>query len=249
MARHPWPLASATLVALAAAGALSVVVWQARLALQEAARAQAMQAFVIGLFERAGVAPTGLQLEAATLRGRARFAADEIGDCILAMLPWAPVVAREQARLPAQAAAFQAQLARCRSANGQPQQARQLIEQALALHTGLLDDEVGGVERLRELAQLHADAGEHVVALRVLDDALGRLRRAAGGRHPLVVELLGDIGNVRLDLDEPAAAERAHAEALVLALETLGPRHPVTVQARLQLASAREARMSAVERR
>ena len=49
--------------------------------------------------------------------------------------------------------------------------------------------------------------------------------------------------------DEPAAAERAHAEALVLALETLGPRHPVTVQARLQLASAREARMSAVERR
>ena len=317
VARHPWPLASATLVALAAAGALSVVVWQARLALQEAARAQAMQAFVIGLFERAGVAPTGaslelrrllaagvergdrelgaqplaraellglgarlrlglgdhreamdlldrqaeifdtlegdaptgLQLEAATLRGRARFAADEIGDCILAMLPWAPVVAREQARLPAQAAAFQAQLARCRSANGQPQQARQLIEQALALHTGLLDDEVGGVERLRELAQLHADAGEHVVALRVLDDALGRLRRAAGGRHPLVVELLGDIGNVRLDLDEPAAAERAHAEALVLALETLGPRHPVTVQARLQLASAREARMSAVERR
>ena len=105
------------------------------------------------------------------------------------------------------------------------------------------------MERLRELAQLHADAGEHVVALRVLDDALGRLRRAAGGRHPLVVELLGDIGNVRLDLDEPAAAERAHAEALVLALETLGPRHPVTVQARLQLASAREARMSAVERR
>ena len=313
VARHPWPLASASLVGLAAGAALAVVVWQARLALQEAARAQAMQTFVIGLFERAGAAPTGaslelrrllaagvergdreldgqplaraellglgarlrlglgdhreaaelldrqaeifdamqgeaptgLQLEAATLRGRARLAADEVGGCIVAMLPWASVAAGEQARLPAQAAAFQAQLARCRRANGQPQLARQLLEQALALHTGLLDDEVGGVERLRELAQLHAEAGELHVALRVLDDALARLRRAAGARHPLVVELLGDIGLVRLQLDEPAAAERAQAEALVLALETLGPRHPVTVQARLRLAEAREARLQA----
>ena len=312
-ARHPWPLASATVVGLAAATAVAVVVWQARLAVQEAERAQAMQSFVIGLFERAGgaptgaslelrrllaagvergdrelagqplaraellglgarlrlglgdhreasellerqagileplggAAPTGLLLEAATLRGRTRLAAGEVGDCIVGMLPWAEVVDREQARLPAQAAAFQAQLARCRSANGEPALARQLLEQALALHVGPLDDEVGGVERLRELALLHAESGEHDVALRVLDDALGRLRRAAGARHPVVVELLGDIGQVRLGLGEPVAAERAHAAALVLALDTLGPRHPVTVRAREQLAAARKARVAA----
>ena len=105
-------------------------------------------------------------------------------------------------------------------------------------------DDVGAVERLRELAQLHADAGDTEAALRVQVDALARLRREAGPRHPLVIELLGDIGASRQQFGQAAAAERAHAEALVLALEVLGPRHPATVRARQQLEAAREARLS-----
>ena len=310
--RHPWPLASAALVGLAVAAALFAVVWQARLALQDASRAQAMQSFVIGLFEQAGAAPpdaslelrrllaagvergnreladqplaraellglgarlrlglgdhreaaalldrqagllaglgdaapTGLRLEAATLRGRSLFLGGAIDGCIGVMQPWVPVVRREQAQLPAQAAAFQTQLARCRRANGEPRLARLLLEQALAVHAGLLQDEVGAVERLRELAQLHADAGDPEAASRILAAALERLRRDVGARHPLVIELLGDIGAARRQLGDPVAAERAHAEALVLALEVLGPRHPATVHARQRLAAAREARLA-----
>ncbi|HEU4814297.1 MAG TPA: serine/threonine-protein kinase [Xanthomonadaceae bacterium] len=312
VARHRWPLASASLVGLAVAAALVVVLWQARLALQDASRAQAMQSFVIGLFEQAGAAPpdaslelrrllaagvergnrelsgqplaraellglgarlrlglgdhreaaalldrqadilaalgdtvpTGLRLEAATLRGRSLFLGNAVAGCIDAMEPWLPIVRREQARLPAQAAAFQSQLARCRRANGEPRLARLLLEDALDVHAGLLRDEVGVVERLRELAQLHVDAGETTAALRVQSDALARLRQEAGTQHPLVIELLGDIGASREQLGQPAAAERAHAEALVLALEVLGPRHPATVRARQRLEGAREARQS-----
>ena len=312
VARHRWPLASAALVGVAAAAALVVVLWQARLALQDASRAQAMQSFVIGLFEQAGAAPpdaslelrrllaagvergnrelsgqplaraellglgarlrlglgdhreaaalldrqadllagldasvpTGLRLEAATLRGRSLLLGNAVAACIDAMAPWLPTVRADQARLPAQAAAFQAQLARCHRANGEPRLARLLLEEALGVHAGLLRDEVGAVERLRELAQLHADAGDTEAALRVQVDALARLRREAGPRHPLVIELLGDIGASRQQFGQAAAAERAHAEALVLALEVLGPRHPATVRARQQLEAAREARLS-----
>ena len=81
-------------------------------------------------------------------------------------------------------------------------------------------------------------------ALRVQSDALARLRREAGERHPLAIELLGDIGASRQQLGQQAAAERAHAEALVLALEVLGPRHPATVRARQRLEGVREARLS-----
>ena len=312
IARHPWPLASAALVTLAITAALVAVLWQARLALQDASRAQAMQSFVIGLFEQAGAAPpdaslelrrllaagvergnreltgqplaraellglgarrrlglgdhreaatlldrqagilaaigeavpTGLRVEAATLRGRSLFQAGAAEGCIGVMQPWLPVVGREEVKLPVQAAAFQAQLARCRHANGEPRLARRLLEQSLRVHAGLLQDEVGAVERLRELAQLHVDAGAPDAALRVQDDALARLRRAAGEHHPLVIEVLGDIGATFRRLGDPAAAERAYAEALVLALEVLGPRHPATVRAREQLANAREARLS-----
>ncbi|HET8818967.1 MAG TPA: serine/threonine-protein kinase [Xanthomonadaceae bacterium] len=312
VARHPWPLASAMLVGLAVAAALVAVLWQARLALQDASRAQAMQSFVIGLFEQAGAAPldaslelrrllaagvergnrelagqplaraellglgarlrlglgdhheasslldrqaailaglgdaapTGLRLEAATLRGRSLFQAGAIEGCIDVMRPWLPIVQRDEARLPVQAAAFQTQLAHCRRANGEPRLARLLLERALQVHADLLQDEVGAVERLRDLAQLHVDAGNPDAALRVLDDALARLRRETGARHPLVIELLGDIGAAFRLLGKPAAAERAHAEALVLALEVLGPRHPATVRAREQLADARQARLA-----
>src|SRR5690606_16835982 len=314
MARHRWPLASAALAALAMAAALFVVLWQVRLALQDATRAQAMQSFVIGMFEQAGAAspdaslelrrllatgversdrelasqplaraellglgarlrlglgdhgeaaslldrqadilaklggtvPTGLRLESATLRAQSEFAAGDIGACVEGMQPWVPVADREQARLPAQVASFQVQLARCHRASGNPRLARRYLEAALQVHAGLLGDEVGAVRRLRELAQLHVDGGQPDMALDMLGAALKRLQQEAGPRHPLAIELLGDIGMVRGRLGEPAAAERAYAQALVLALEVLGPRHPLTTQTRDQLATARMERLGPV---
>src|SRR5690606_14887988 len=148
--------------------------------------------------------------------------------------------------LPAQVAAFQVQLAHCHRANGQPRLARQYLESALQVHEGLLGDQVGAVRRLRELAQLQVDDARLDVALELLDAALKRLQQQVGPRHPLAIELLGDIGKVRGLLGEPAAAERAYAQALVLALEVLGPRHPLTTQTRDQLATARMERLGPV---
>lgn len=52
--RHRWALATAVLVTLVLAASFLVVAWQARQAVREASRAQALQDFVIDLFERAG---------------------------------------------------------------------------------------------------------------------------------------------------------------------------------------------------
>ncbi len=55
--RHRWPVAAASMVLAVMLTALAVVGWQARQALREAGRAQAMQNFVAALFESAGSAP------------------------------------------------------------------------------------------------------------------------------------------------------------------------------------------------
>ncbi|MGI8561781.1 MAG: protein kinase domain-containing protein [Luteimonas sp.] len=57
--RHRWALATTALVGLVLVAALGIVAWQAQQAVQEAARAQAMQSFVVGLFENAGASPAG----------------------------------------------------------------------------------------------------------------------------------------------------------------------------------------------
>ncbi|TXI79921.1 MAG: serine/threonine protein kinase [Flavobacteriales bacterium] len=52
--RHRWALAMTALIVGVLTSALVLVTWQARQALREAARAQALQDFVTGLFEQAG---------------------------------------------------------------------------------------------------------------------------------------------------------------------------------------------------
>src|SRR5690606_33355693 len=54
MSRQRWAVATTAVVTLVLVGALAMVAWQARQAINESARAQAMQNFVIGLFENAG---------------------------------------------------------------------------------------------------------------------------------------------------------------------------------------------------
>ena len=65
--RHRWALAAATLVLVVLIAALGVVSWQARQALREANRAQAMQNFVAGLFESAGNTPLDTPMDLRTL--------------------------------------------------------------------------------------------------------------------------------------------------------------------------------------
>ncbi|TDK22988.1 serine/threonine protein kinase [Luteimonas aestuarii] len=55
--RHRWALATGGIVTAVLLAAIGVVAWQARQAIGENARAQAMQSFVVALFENAGNAP------------------------------------------------------------------------------------------------------------------------------------------------------------------------------------------------
>ncbi|MEO5565118.1 MAG: serine/threonine-protein kinase, partial [Luteimonas sp.] len=88
--RHRWALATAVLVTLVLAASFLVVAWQARQAVREASRAQALQDFVIDLFERAGggagapldlraLIDTGLERGERELAGHPRERAELMG--------------------------------------------------------------------------------------------------------------------------------------------------------------------------
>ncbi|MFC0676292.1 serine/threonine-protein kinase [Lysobacter korlensis] len=101
LVRHRWALAAGTMTATVLGLALGIVAWQAREAVTEASRAQAMQDFMVGLFEHAGGMPEGGTLDLRSLLD----AAVERGDRELARQPRARAellgaAARRARRLP-----------------------------------------------------------------------------------------------------------------------------------------------------
>ena len=114
--RHRWTLAAGTLTTTVLLVALGASVWQARQALREAARAQAMQDFVIGLFDNAGVAQQGNIFDARKLL----VAGERRGE-------------RELAREPLAHAELLGVIARLRIGLGDYQQALPLLERQEAL--------------------------------------------------------------------------------------------------------------------
>jgi serine/threonine-protein kinase len=301
--RHRWPLAAAAMVLGVMVTALVVVSWQARQAVREAARAQAMQRFVASLFESAGStpmdapldlrtlldmgivrgdlslarqpqaraelygvvarlrmgigdyreagalldrqsrlldrlpdAPASLRLEAATLRGSARRMRSDPAGCLQQMQPLRGVAEREQEQLPAQSAAFYAQLARCHRDLSQHNLANQLFTRALKLRRDHGDD-VGVAESLLDLAALRADDGQPREAIRILREALAQLRLKVGDRHPLAIDMLRSLCSLERSNDAVAEAERDCRESLALALQLHGRDHRATIDARRQLAA------------
>jgi serine/threonine-protein kinase len=301
--RHRWALATGVSVAGVLGASLAIVAWQAREAVQETARAQALQDFVIGLFEGAGSAPrdsavdvrslldtsivranrelarqplaraevlgmvarlriglgdyrdavavldrqlgilltlddapASLQLEAASLRGLAHRQLDEPRACLDTMQPWLERARREQSQLPAQAAEFYSQLARCRSAVGQHNGARQLLEHAMTLRHDVLDDDVGTIENLLDLANVAADAGDNADAMRGYTRALAQLQEQVGDRHPLAIQIQRRIGMTLREQARTDEAAKAFDAALALSNELLGERHPTTLGIRRQRA-------------
>src|SRR5690606_4738891 len=61
--RHRWPLSTAALTIAVLATALGLVAWQSRQSLRDAARAQALQNFVVSLFHDAGGGAEGEPLD------------------------------------------------------------------------------------------------------------------------------------------------------------------------------------------
>jgi len=303
--RHRWPLSTALLVTLVLTTALGIVAWQARQAVQEARRAQALQDFVVGLFEHAGGgngdgridirqlldagvqrgaselarqpaaraelfgviarlrlglgdyrealsllnrqaaivavlgddAPAGLRLESVTDRGRAQRLLGHESDCIAVMRPLQALVQREQQQLPVQAAEFYSQLGRCHRGVGVQAAARPLFERALALRRDPLNDVVGVVENLADLASLDSDAGDTRKARRGYRGALAQLQATVGERHPLSIDLLRSLCALERSDGNIEIAEHDCSSALALALTLHGKHHPATVDTRRQLAA------------
>src|SRR5690554_1615824 len=63
LGRHRWALGTGAAIALVLVAALAIVAWQAQQAVQQAARARALQSFMVGLFENAGSAPGGANID------------------------------------------------------------------------------------------------------------------------------------------------------------------------------------------
>ncbi|MEO5961869.1 MAG: serine/threonine-protein kinase, partial [Thermomonas sp.] len=301
--RHRWPVAAASMVLVVMLTALVVVSWQAKQALREAGRAQAMQNFVAALFESASsaphdtpmdlralldlgiqrgerslarqpqaraelygvvarlrlglgdyreanalldqqlqllrelpAAPASLRLEAATLRGNTRQQMSDAKSCLVQMQPLNDLALREQEQLPAQAAAYFSQLARCHRDLGERNLANQLLNRALELRRDHNDD-VGVAESLLDISSLRADNGDPKQAIRILRDALVQLQQKVGERHPLAIEMLRNLCSLERNTDEIVAAERDCRSSLALARDLHGDEYRATIDARRQLAA------------
>lgn len=299
--RHRWPIGLTLAAALTLIGLLGFTWWQRQQAVRETARAQALQTFVIGLFENAGVARTGkpldvetlidagelrgdrelalqprahaellgviaririalgqydeawmllrrqqgllatlpdaspgLRLEATTQRGRVQRLRGDVHGCIASLSPLQAQALRAQAQLPALVADYYSQLARCRRAIGERDAARGLFERSLSLRRSALGDDIGVVENLTDLAALSVDAGDAAQALRGFEGALAQLRKIAGPRHPLAIDILRSIGAAQQQLGQTRSASQSWGEALLLSDDLQGPNHPATLALRRQ---------------
>src|SRR5690554_2148010 len=253
--RHRWPLSTAALTIAVLATALGLVAWQSRQSLRDAARAQALQNFVVSLFHDAG---EGVEGEALDVRQLLQ-AGVERGEAELQGQP----VAR---------AGLLGVIARLRLGLGDHEQALALLRRQAALLEPA--DDVPDSLRLESATDLgHAlrlvgRADECVERMRPAQSLarrqerrspqqsaafysqLGRCHRALGEREqarvlfrrslalrrdrlPGSAGIAGDMADLAaLDADtgHPAAALQGLAAALAQLHGTAGEHHPMNVQ-------------------
>ncbi|MGY1458075.1 MULTISPECIES: protein kinase domain-containing protein [unclassified Luteimonas] len=254
LGRHRWALGTAAAIAVVLVAALAIVGWQAQQAVQQAARARALQSFMVGLFENAGSAPGGAHIDVRRLledgvqRGELELAQQPValaellgvvarlraglGDYTqaLALQQRQAAVIADIARPPA-ALNLQAatDMGRIRRLLGQPGACRAAMQplQAVALREQ---------ERLPQLAaDFHTqlgrclrDEGELDAARMGFQRALA-IRRTAALPDTGVVESLSDLATLRAAAGESALALREQRAALELLRTRVGLRHPEAI--------------------
>src|SRR5688500_69013 len=253
VARHRWALGTAAMVTLVLGLSIALVAWQARQALAEAARAQAMQDFMVGLFEQAGGAPgkaTDLRslLAAAEARDQAepsrqpRTRAELLG--LLARLRLGLGDYRAAAQLPERRAAI------VDAAGDIPDSLRleslALRGQLLALQgkalpclelmrpsLGLARSEEAQLpaqasQFYSQLGRCRRAAGEHQGARQMYERALA-VRRESPSDEVGIAENLIDLASLHADTGDNAAALRGYDAAMVRLRENVSARHPLAV--------------------
>jgi serine/threonine-protein kinase len=226
VSRHRWALTATLLVSLALSAAFVLVAWQARQAVREASRAQALQDFVIGLFERAGSgdgAETGAPLDVRGLldaglrRGQ-----------------------RELARQPVARAELTGVVARLRLGMGDYRPALALLEQQAAL-VGALGGDAPPSLRLESVtaqgrAQLALGAQDACIGVMT---PLGTLAQREQRQLPVqVAEYWSQLGLCRRAARQPELARPLFQRALALRRDVIGDAAG-TVQSLADLAGLR----------
>ncbi len=252
--RHRWALATTALILAVLTSALVLVTWQARQAVREASRAQALQKFVTNLFEQAGGSgqqgPLDVRklLDAGVQRGN-----------------------RELARQPLDRAELFGVIARLRLGLGDYREAERLLKTQNAILIGLEDppdslrlssaSDMGRTLRLlgrpaecvANMRPLETDARSQLrqLPVQVADfySELGRCQRAEGEtkiarllfqrslevrRNTLedtagVVENLADLADLERDAGHTEAALEGFSNALAQLQASAGNRHPLAI--------------------
>jgi len=204
--RHRWPLATATLGVLVLAAALAIVNWQAQRALEDAARAQALQDFVLGLFEHAGNAAPG---EALDLRQLLEAGVDR-GN-------------RELIRQPRARAELLGLVARLRLGLGDYDEASMLLDQQQMILESLVYVPPG----LRlEAATLRGRSqrlrGDPRACIASMEPWLGDARRAQSQLRSQSAEFHSQLGRCRRANGEANVARQLFERALALRDGELG---------------------------
>ena len=254
LGRHRWALGTGAAIALVLVAALAIVAWQAQQAVQQAARARALQSFMVGLFENAGSAPGGANIDIRRLLDEGvRRGELELSQQPVALAELLGVIARLRAGLGdyAQALALQQRQAQIVDTLDRPPpglrlqaatdmgRIRRLLGQPGACREALqpmLPEALREQDRLPQLAaDFHAqlarcqrDEGELDAARAGFQRSLA-IRRGAGLPDTAVVESLSDLATVRAASGETALALREQRAALDLLRQRVGLQHPQAI--------------------
>lgn len=205
MHRHRWALATAGLMLVVLTTALVLVTWQARQAVREASRAQALQDFVTGLFEQAGGRSTPGPLDVRKLLE----AGEQRGN-------------RELARQPLARAELFGVIARLRLGLGDYREAEQLLK----TQSAILD----AVENPPDSLRL-TSAADYGRTLRLLDrpaECVARMQpletdaRSQQRQRPVqAAEFYSELGRCQRAQDKPLVARQLFQRSLEVRRNTL----------------------------
>ncbi|MBB1088780.1 protein kinase [Lysobacter sp. SG-8] len=197
--RHRWALATGLVVALVLSLSLGLVAWQARQAVAEAARAQAMQDFMIGLFEDAGVRE-GEPLDV----DRLLDGAVERGNLQLAQEP------RARAELLGV-------IARLRLGLGDTERARGLLEQQAALLAQTPNVPASlQLESLTLQGRLARESRDSAACSALLQPALADARREQARLPHQVADFYSELGRCRQAAGALQGARQMYERALAV---------------------------------
>lgn len=198
--RHRWSLASGSLIAVVLSAALAIVAWQGRQAVAEAGRAQAMQDFMVGVFETARGTPEGQALD---LRG--------LLDGSLARGN------RELARQPRARAELLGVIARLRMGLGDYREALVLLNRQAGVLASTSDIPVSlQIESLTQRGQALRLLGEPRQCIDLMLPALTTARREQAQLPPQISEYYSQFGRCRRDNGELQGARLLFERSLAL---------------------------------